>query len=53
MPKIEVRLMEGRIEAVLYLWKIQYSAGEIGKILHLTTSRVYSIIKTNQLSPRP
>jgi len=47
MPKINVKLQEARVDIILYLWKRSYTAEEIGIILHLTTSRVYSIIKEN------
>lgn len=47
MPKIEQRLGEARVDIILFLWEKSYTVEEIGKILHLTISRVYAIIKEN------
>jgi len=45
MPKIEQRLMEARFAAIAYLFHKQYTIEEIGRILHLTKSAVYHILK--------
>ncbi len=50
MPKLSKNLQEIREEAILYLYRQQYSAQEIGVIFSLTTSAIYQIVKDNEES---
>lgn len=45
MPKVKQRLLDGKVDAVNYLWKKKYTMEEIAKIFQLSVNTIYQIIK--------
>jgi predicted transcriptional regulator len=52
MPRNDKRIAEANITTVLHLWKRKYTVAEIARVINMSTSGVYKILKVELIKKK-